>query len=126
MLTFFNVNHEHCLEWADLSDLRTFIIVIKVTATSDRGFSACVLTNQRTNSAITKKHTSDGHTTIKVVSQFDVALETGTTQFSADVPVTGIDALELFLSKSKSIEQQYIECKSESEKVVMPLQKICL
>ena len=34
--------------------------------------------------------------------KFDVALETGTNQFSADMPVMGIDALELFLSKSKT------------------------
>ena len=101
MLTFFKINHEHCLEWKDAQDPLVFVVV-KVAATLDRGFSTCVFSDERCNSAITKKCTTGGRSTIKVVSQFDVALETGTNQFSADMPVMGIDALELFLSKSKS------------------------
>lgn len=96
---FYKINHEHCLEWDDVSDPFTFIIVVKVTATSDRGFSTYVLTNKRSD--ITKKYTTDGHSTIKVMSQFDVALETGVTQLSADMPVIGIDALGIFIKKDR-------------------------
>ena len=102
MLTFWKINHENCSEWENTPDSLTFVIVVKVVA-SNQGFSTCVLSNEKRNSAITKKHTTDGRSTIKVVSQFDVALETGTNQFSADMPMIGIDALELFLSKSKSL-----------------------
>ena len=101
MLNFFKINHEHCLELKDATDVLTFIVVVKVVATSDRGFSTHILTNERRNSAVTKKCITGGHSTIEVVSQFDVALETGTTQFSADMPVVGIDALELFLARGK-------------------------
>ena len=102
MLTFWKINHEHCLEWVDQTDALTFVIVVKVVATSDRGFSTHVLSNGKCNSAIAKKHNTDGHSTIEVVSQFDVALETGTTQFCAVMPVISINALELFLSRSKT------------------------
>ena len=101
MLNFFKINHERVLEWEDFPDVLTFIVVVNVMASSDRGFSTYILTNERSNSAITRKYTTTGHSTIRVVSQFDVALETGMTQFSADMPVVGIDALELFLSKGK-------------------------
>ena len=101
MLTFWKINHENCSEWKNTPDSLTFVIVVKVVA-SDRGFSTHVSSNERRNSAITKKHTTGGRSTIKTVSQFDVALERGTNQFSADMPVMGIDAFELFLSKSKT------------------------
>ena len=101
MLTFWKIKHENCSEWENTPDSLTFVIVVKVVA-SNRGFGTCVLSNEKRNSAITKKCTTGGRSTIKTVSQFDVALETGTNQFSADMPVMGIDALELFLSESKS------------------------
>ena len=56
-------------------------------------------TNQRNNMA--KRHTTDGHSTGKTVSQFDVALETGLVRLSADMPVIGIDALEQFINKDR-------------------------
>lgn len=100
MLTFFKINHKHCLEWGDLPDPLTFIIVVKVVATSDLGFSTYILTNQKKD--VAKRYTSDGHSTVKITSQFDVALETGLMGLSADMPVIGVDALEQFIVRDKS------------------------
>ena len=101
MLTFFKINHEHCLEWKDATDVLTFIVVVEVVATSDRGFSTHIMTNERRNSVVTKKCITSGRSTIKVMSQFDVALETGTIQFSPDMPVIGFNALGRFLARDK-------------------------
>ena len=100
MLAFFKINHENCLEWTDTPDPLTFIVVINVVATSDRGFSACIVTNQKVNKKVAKKCTTDGHSTLKMVSQFDVALETSISCLSGKMIVIGQEALKAFLEAS--------------------------
>ena len=101
MLTFFKINSQECLDWNDEpGDSSTFIVIVKIVA-HENGFSTYVLCNHRSQNKITQRHSTAGHHTIKVISQFDVALETSITHFSGDMPVIGFNALKAFLVSTK-------------------------
>ena len=101
MFTFFKINSEQQLEWDhDPQDLCTFIVI--VTAVEHQlGWSTYVLSNRKHQKEITKKYSTVGHSTIRVASQFDVALETSVSCLSAGMSVIGFNALKTFLEAKR-------------------------
>ncbi|KAG7356056.1 hypothetical protein IV203_000742 [Nitzschia inconspicua] len=101
MFTFFKINSEEKLEWDhDPQDLSAFIVLVTFMK-HQLGYSTYILSNRRNQKEITKKYSTTGHSRIRVISQFDVALETSISCLSAWMCVIGIDALKTFLGANR-------------------------
>ena len=101
MLTFFKINSEQQLEWDhDPQDLTTFVVIIKVIPCQSGSYGTYVLSNQKHQKEITKRYFTVGRSTIKLLSQFDVALETSISCLSGKMIVIGQEALKAFLEAS--------------------------
>ena len=71
MLTHFKTCSEQALEWdEDLNDLTVFIVII-ATVKHEFGLGTHVVSNRR-QKAVTSRFCVLGHSTVKVISQFDM------------------------------------------------------
>ena len=80
----------------DLEDRFTFVVVMAVRVL-ERGVSTCALCNRKSPNPVKKKCSVLGHSTITLVSQFDIVTETGIECSEKDMRIVGIGALRAFL-----------------------------
>ena len=103
MLTFFKINSEQdLLEWDDNpNDLSIFIVII-ASVQHEFGLSTHVVANRKHQKAVTSKFNVLGCSTIKVVSQFDINLETSISSLKEGMPVVGLNALKAFIEAKRA------------------------
>lgn len=76
MLTYLKVNSGQALEWnEDPEDLSMFVINV-ATQQHEFGFSTCVAANTKHQRDVNSKFRTGGCSTTKLLTQFDVQLET--------------------------------------------------
>ena len=97
MLTYFKINSEQALEWdEDLNDLTIFIVII-ATVEHEFGLSTCIVANRKHQKAVTSKFNVLACSTMKVVSQFDINLETSISSLKEGMHVVGLNTLKAFI-----------------------------
>ena len=111
MLTFFKINSEQELEWDDNpNDLSIFIVII-ASVQHEFGLSTYIVANRKHQKAVTSKFNVLGCSTIKVVSQFDVNLETSISSLKEGMPVVGLNALKAFIEAKRARPFLYADLK---------------
>ena len=98
MLTFFKINSEQDLEWeVNPDDLSIFIVII-ASVQHEFGLSTYIVANRKHQKAVTSKFNVLflGCSTTKVVSQFDINLQTLISSLKEGMPVAGLNALKAF------------------------------
>ena len=102
MLTFFKINSEQDLEWDDNpNDLSIFIVII-ASVQHEFGLSTYIVANRKHQKAVTSKFNVLGCSTIKVVSQFDINLETSISSLKEGMHVVGLNALKTFIEAKRA------------------------
>lgn len=97
-LMFWKLNHAGSLVWDEGDvDRVTFTVVLAVNA-AKLGHSSCFLSDRKDRKSILRKFNVDGHFTLKVLSQFDVATETGITGLTAGMPIMNTRSLRAHIS----------------------------
>lgn len=97
---YLKINSEQRLHWnEDPNDLSVFIVVI-TTVQHELGISTHILTNRKERKAVSSKHNMLGHSIMNILTQFEVAIDTGVFRLTEDMPVTGVNALRTFLASS--------------------------
>ena len=115
MLTFFKINSEQALEWNDdPNDLSIFIVII-TSVQHEFGLSTYVVANRKHQKAVTSKFYVLGCSTIKVVSQFDITLETSISSLKEGMNVVGLNALKAFIEAKCARPFLYTDLKREME-----------
>ena len=111
MLTYFKINSEQALEWdEDSNDLSIFIVIVAAVH-HEFGVSTFVLSNRKQQSAISSKFKVLGLSTVSVVSQFDVKIETGVECLREGMRVIGLNGLRAFIEAKRSRPFMYADLK---------------
>ena len=115
MLTFFKINSEQDLEWDDNpNDLSIFVVII-ASVQHEFGLSTHTVANRKHQKAVTSKFNVLGCSTIKVVSQFDVNLETSISSLKEGMQVVGLNALKAFIEAKRARPFLYADLKRVME-----------
>ena len=115
MLTFFKINSEQDLEWDDNpNDLSIFIVII-ASVQHEFGLSTYIVANRKHQKAVTSKFNVLGCSTIKVVSQFDINLETSISSLKEGMHVVGLNALKVFIEAKRARPFLYADLKRVME-----------
>ena len=102
MLTFFKINSEQDSEWDDNpNDLSIFIVII-ASVQHEFGLSTYIVANRKHQKVVTSKFNVLGCSTMKVVSQFDVNLETSISYLKEGMPVVVLNALKAFIEAKRA------------------------
>ena len=115
MLTFFKINSEQDLEWDDNpNDLSIFIVII-ASVQHEFGLSTHIVANRKHQKDVTSKFNVLGCSTIKVVSQFDINLETSISSLKEGMHVVGLNALRVFIEAKRARPFLYADLKRVME-----------
>ena len=115
MLNFFKINSEHRLEWDENpQDFLTFIVIVAVKE-HEFGVSTYILCNRKQQSIVASKFEVLGLSTINVVSQFNIKIETGVKSLNGEMKVVGLNALRVFLELKRKYPFIYADLKRVSE-----------
>lgn len=101
MLTFWKINSETIPEWNDEPNDLTFAVVLTEMETV-HGVSTCFLSNRKDRRAVLSKHDVVGHSTLKIMSQFDVKTETGVSSLKEGMEVVNSNALRAFIDAKRA------------------------
>ena len=102
MLTYYKVNSELALDWVEDNDLSIFIIVI-ATIQHEFETSTYVVCNKKHQKDVAKKFNVVGYSTIKIVSQFDVKIETSVSSLHQSMRCVGLEGLRAYLDAKRAI-----------------------
>lgn len=102
MLTFYKINSEQMLEWDENPNDFSMFTVIIASVQHEFGVSTHIVSNRKNQKAVMSKFNALGHSTTKVVSQFDVMTETGVTCLNEGVLVIGLNALKAFIDAKRN------------------------
>ena len=116
MLTYFKINSEQELEWDDTTphDLSIFIVII-ASVQHEFGLSTCIVANRKHQKAVTSKFNVLSCSTIKVVSQFDILLETSISSLKEGMHVVGLNALKAFIEAKRNRPFLHVDLKRVME-----------
>ena len=115
MSTFFKINSEQDLEWDDNpNDLSVFVVII-ASVQHEFGLSTYIVANKKHQKAVTSKFNVLGCSTIKVVSQFDINLETSISSLKEGMLVVGLNALKAFIEAKRARPFLYADLKRVME-----------
>ena len=96
MLSYFKINSEGDLKWDDDPEGGVFVIIIATTQ-HEFGISNYVCTNTKHQRDVTSRYRTDGCSTVKVLSQFDVKVETSVSSLQEGMRIVGLGALSKYL-----------------------------
>ena len=102
MLTFFKINSEQDLEWDDNPNELSIFIVIIASVQCKFDLSTHIVANRKHQKAVTSEFNVLGCSTTKVVSQFDVDLETLISSLKEGMHVVGLNALKAFIEAKRA------------------------
>ena len=99
MLSFWKINSETLPTWTeeDERDPHTFIVIV-FCSKHELDYSSCILSNSKSVKKIRNKFMTLGHSTLHIIAQYDVFIETGVKSIKVDMPVKGINAFHAYLA----------------------------
>ena len=108
MLTYFKIKLD--LSWDESPKGRIFVVIIATTE-HEFGSSTHVCANTKYQKDVTSMCHTSGCSTIKVLSQFDVKLETSICSLDQGMTVVGLNALNVYIDEKRATPFQHADLK---------------